>query len=263
MTDPRTFKLTSPSMEGDDVRGWQEELVARFKRWNIDYPLNATGRYGQATRAAERSFLRAWGVLSADRALEHGMTPELRTILRHDRREPGDEQRFLSAERKAYRAALREKYDGGGVAMPVGRILADSNDWAGKAHDGIDLICLPNAPLYAIVRSKVVRAVNYGWWGAGAPVDPVLKARGDGIVIIQALVDAGPIKKGDCFGYGHAEGMRVKPGDVVEAGEWIANAGFANAWHPHWMRNTGTYAATIGRGDADPRPVLDYLRRNA
>lgn len=262
MGEPRTFKLETPHMRGNDIGAWQGELRERFEKWHIDYPLAIDDDYGQRTRAAERSFMRAWGIADTGAALEDGMDPELRTKLRNDRRTEDEDRRFQSEEIREYRDALREKYDGGGVAMPVAKIIADTNDWAGAAHDGIDLICPPESPLFAICRSKVVRAANSGWWGAGNP-GGALGARGDGIVIIQSLVDAGPIRKGDCFGYGHAEKMRVEAGEVVDAGEWIATSGFAVAWHPHWMRNTGGFPPSIGHGDKDPRPVLDYCRRNA
>jgi len=260
--DPRTFKMTTPHMEGGDVRAWQAWLVEKFDSWHVDYPLTVDGDYGQATRSATASMCRAWGIESAMDAMADGVTPRLRIKLRQDDRSPDEVACFRSVERTDYRRALREKHNGGGVAMPVAKIIADSNDWAGTAHDGIDLICPPESPLFAICRAKVVRAANSGWWGQGNP-GGALGARGDGIVIIQSLVDAGPIREGDCFGYGHAEKMRVEAGDTVSAGEWIATSGFAVAWHPHWMRNTGTFAPTMGRGDADPRPVLDYCRRNA
>lgn len=258
----RIFKLEAPHMAGDDVLAWQALLVERFRRWGIQYPLIEDGDYGQATRAATASFMRAWGVLKAGDVLEHGLTPEWRITIRHDKRSPDEQARFQSVERIDYRAALRARYDGGGVAMPVAKIIADSNGWS-AGHDAIDLICPPESPLFAIVRAKVTRANNDGWWGKSAPADPVLKARGDGIVIIQSLVTAGPIRKGDCFGYGHAEHMRVEVGDEVRAGQWIATSGFAVAWHPHWMLNRGSFPADIGRGDTDPRVVLDYCRRFA
>jgi murein DD-endopeptidase MepM/ murein hydrolase activator NlpD len=135
-------------------------------------------------------------------------------------------------------------------------ILADSWGWHPGVHDGIDLICPPNEPLYAICKATVVRADAAGWWGKGAPADPVLKAKGDGIIVIRSLVDAGPIRKGMNLCYGHAEGAVVKAGQTVEAGDHIGHAGFANAWHTHFMVNMRKDA--LGLGDRDPKPVVDY-----
>ena len=48
----------------------------------------------------------------------------------------------------------------------------------------------------------------------------------------------------------------MKPGQVVEAGEVIAHAGFANAWHVHFMVNGRSDAK--GVGDRDPMPYVEY-----
>ncbi len=80
----------------------------------------------------------------------------------------------------------------------------------------------------------------------------------DGIVIIRSLFDIGPIKKGMNLCYGHAEKPRVRVGQVVNAGDWICNAGLANAWHFHFMVNHRPDAR--GVGDRDPRPILKYAK---
>lgn len=156
------------------------------------------------------------------------------------------------------------------VAMPVETNLAtDTNGWTGpNGHDGIDLICPPNAPLHAICKSKVVRVSSAGWWGNNpqpSPGHPV--GDGDGIIILESLVDVGPIKKGMHFGYGHAEHAVVKEGDLVEAGDVVGKAGFARAWHSHWMVNliprrdaTPHYR---GVGDRDPLPILRWVKEHS
>jgi murein DD-endopeptidase MepM/ murein hydrolase activator NlpD len=144
------------------------------------------------------------------------------------------------------------------VSAPLAHILEDSWGWHPGVHDGIDLICPPSEPLLAICRATVIRADAAGWWGKGAPADPALKAKGDGIIVIRSLVDAGPIKKGMNLCYGHAEGAVVKAGQTVEPGQRIGHAGFANAWHCHFMVNSRNDA--LGLGDRDPRPVVDFAR---
>jgi hypothetical protein len=42
--------------------------------------------------------------------------------------------------------------------------LTSSGASAGKQHDGIDLICDADAPIFAICRAKVLRADPGGWW---------------------------------------------------------------------------------------------------
>ena len=56
--------------------------------------------------------------------------------------------------------------------------------------------------------------------------------------------------------YGHAEKPRVSVGDTVEAGQWICDAGLANAWHFHFMVNDNP--DTGGVGDRDPWPIVKY-----
>jgi murein DD-endopeptidase MepM/ murein hydrolase activator NlpD len=145
------------------------------------------------------------------------------------------------------------------VVMPMKHITEDSWGYHPPGHDGIDLICPPSEPLIAMCKAKVVRADASGWWGKGAPTDPVLKAKGDGIIIIRSLVDAGPLREGMNLCYGHAEGATVKAGQTVNPGDVIGRAGFANAWHVHFMVNDNP--DTRGVGDRDPKPILDYAKK--
>lgn len=261
----RTFKLESPHMKGDDIRSWQQELVERFDKWNIGYPLAPDGDYGQATRSATASFMRAWGVEDTGEALADGLTPWWRTKLRGDQRSEQEEINFKSAERVAYRSALRKRYDDLGVCYPVPNLISDDWGYHPPIHDGIDLICPANQPILAICNGIVVRADAAGWWGKGAPSDPNLKAKGDGIIIVESRVETGPFKSGLHFGYGHAEGAVVREGQRVTAGQHLGHAGFANAWHVHFMVNfelprEGLYR---GVGDRDPAPYLSYSRINS
>jgi murein DD-endopeptidase MepM/ murein hydrolase activator NlpD len=56
--------------------------------------------------------------------------------------------------------------------------------------------------------------------------------------------------------YGHAEGAVVKARDKVKAGDLLGHAGFANAWHVHFMVNGRTDQK--GVGDRDPAPYVDF-----
>lgn len=263
MTDvsDRTFKLTSPHMTGDDVGDWQDWLLRKFRFWGIDsYPLERDNDYGQATRAATASVCHGMGLSSATEAMKDGVTPELRIKLRNARLSP-DELATHKQREKDWLPDFRRRYtDGGKVAAPLAKILADSWGYHPPVHDGIDLICLPDAPLFAICDGEVIRADPGGWWGKGAKAaagHPV--SDGDGIIIIRSSVDAGPFKAGLNMCYGHAEAPVVKVGQKVTAGQRIGTAGFANAWHVHFMVNGRS--DNRGYGDRDPKPFVDYARQ--
>lgn len=267
MAEPRTYKMAEPLMRGEDIKRSQVEVRQEFAAMSIDYPLRADGVYGRSTRSAYASLCTAQGILH-HKAMAGGVTPELRSKLRdRDRLTAAERKRMDGAKTVAYRRRLRESFNGGGVSKPVARITQDSWGYtpatgpnAGATHDGIDVGTNPKAPLLAMVRSRVVRADNGGWWGK-APSGDVSK--GDGIVILECLENIGPFRPGYCIGYGHAEGMRVSPGEVVEAGEVIAQAGLAVVYHIHLMVNGGRYAKTQGRGDRDPRPFLNYAIKHS
>jgi murein DD-endopeptidase MepM/ murein hydrolase activator NlpD len=267
MSEPRTFKIDTPPMKGEDIKRSQLEVRKEFEGMGIPYPLKADGVYGKASRSAYATLCTAQGILHY-KAMADGVTPELRSKLRdRDKLTAAERKRMDGAKAVTYRRKLRESFEGGGVSKPVARITQDSWGFtprtgsnAGATHDGIDVGTNPKAPLLAMVRSRVVRADNDDWWGKAPSGNVKL---GDGIVILECLETVGPFKKGYCIGYGHAEGMRVKPGETVEAGEHIANAGLAVIYHIHLMVNGGKYAKTQGRGDRDPRPLLDYAVKHS
>jgi murein DD-endopeptidase MepM/ murein hydrolase activator NlpD len=146
------------------------------------------------------------------------------------------------------------------VAAPMKTVLEDSWGYHPPVHDGMDLICPPNEPIYAMTDGVVVRADAGGWWGKGAPADPKLKAKGDGIIVYRCTENAGPFKKGLNICYGHAENAKVKVGQKVVAGQPLGTAGLANAWHVHLMVNGRQ--DVLGLGDRDPRPFYDFARKN-
>lgn len=154
------------------------------------------------------------------------------------------------------------------VSMPVVTDMSkNTNGWTGPGgHDGIDLICAEDAPIRAMVKSRVVRVSPSGWWGNNpqpSPGHPI--SDGDGIIVLEVLDTVGPFKPGLHLGYGHAEHATVKEGQTVEAGQVIGKAGFARAPHVHFMINddppvNGKYR---GVGDRDPKPFLTYAKENS
>lgn len=261
MTDPRTFKLDTPHVRGDDVRAWQDFLLNRFDRWNIDYPLVADGDYGQATRAATASFMRAWGVESAMEAMKDGLTPWWRSKLRDDRRSDAEDAAFNSAERRAYRRALRDRFNTMDVCYPVPNLVTDDWGYHPGVHDGVDLVGAWKQPVLAICTGRIVRVDPSGWWGNNpqpSPGHPV--SEGDGIIILECSISSGPFRPGLHFGYGHTEPATVEEGEHVKAGQMIGHMGWARIAHVHFMVNDDAPVNDFyrGTGDRDPMPYLDY-----
>jgi murein DD-endopeptidase MepM/ murein hydrolase activator NlpD len=257
----RTFKVDSPLMEGDDVRAWQDFLHDAFRtRWGIEYPIEADGFYGVATRAATASFMRAWGVADTGDALENGLTAGWRSKLRRNDRTLEEETRSQSDEIKAYRRALEDRYERLHVCYPVNNLITDANGYSAW-HDGVDLITAWRGPALAICDGVIRRVSASGWWGnnpVATPGHPI--SDGDGIIVLECTVTAGPFRPGLKFGYGHTEGATVRPGDVVRAGDAIGRVGWARAPHVHFMVNDdapvdGFYR---GVGDRDPSPYLRF-----
>lgn len=261
----RIFKVESPHMRGDDVKAWEKELKELFSGIGIDAPIVADGVYGDIDRSYVKSFCHAIG-LDASAFLVHGVTPNLRTWLRHWKNSQSANEARLMEERVDWRRKLRDRYaklhdaNQGETSVFLKKLLQDSWGYHPGVHDGIDLISLPDVPIYAPVRAKVIDVRSGGWWGLGRPSNPALAAKGDGIVQLEVLETVGPFKKGYHIGLGHAEKARVTVGQVVDAGDWVANTGFANAWHIHLMYNTGD--TTKGIGNVDPRAIVEYSKKH-
>jgi murein DD-endopeptidase MepM/ murein hydrolase activator NlpD len=256
MVKKRTFVLKKPLMKGNDVKAFQETIKREFKHLKIDCPIVADGIYGHHTRTYAAALLKARAIPRTTMYKE-GVTYELRQKI-HDRKMTvGQRRNFHGKTAVAYRKELREQWRPKKVHAPVSRILADSWGYHPGVHDGIDVICPPNAACFAMVKSKVIDVRAGGWWGK-APSGQVSK--GDGIVQLEVLESVGPFKKGMHIGYGHCEHARVRVGQVVQAGETIALAGLAVAWHIHLMVNNGK--TSKGVGTQDPRPLLNYAVKN-
>lgn len=259
MPESRTFKIQDHLMRGDDIRAFQEDLIVTALRWNVHLPLRTDGIYGLQTRSFAKMIL--FGSGFTHEQIDDGITPWLRTLLRNPE-ERSDEmnERRNGRWRTGFRDNLRKKFeaDDPDVAAPIGKITTMSWGWHPGVHDGIDLICGPRAPIYAICDGEVIDVRSGGWWGK-APSGNV--ALGDGIIQIRCLVDDGPFKRGIHIGYGHAEGADVRVGQRVKAGQRLGEAGLANAWHIHLMANHG--GTVKGIGEFDPEPLVRYAIRNS
>lgn len=251
----RTLKVTDPRMTGDEIRGWQDTLNRQMRTWQIDHRITADGDYGVQTRDLTATVMFGLGLDPAHMA--QGLTPELRIKIRN--KDLSVKERALFTARAAWRAKLRKRYEHAVVASPLSKILSSSWGFHPPVHDGVDLICPPNAAGFAICTGTILRADGGGWWGKGAP-SAAVAARGDGVVVLRCEVDVGPFRKGLRFCYGHAEHPSVKVGDHVGAGELLCRAGLANAWHFHFMVNARD--DDRGLGDRDPMPFVNYALRH-
>lgn len=252
-------------MKGSDVARWQHDVKDLFRQMAIVCPIVPDGDYGVATRSYTAALVHANG-MSAGVQMKHGVTPELRRLLRRAPKSLTDGQRArrASQDRKLYRAKLRKQYanvHGGLVHSPTTVIVQDSWGYHPGVHDGLDVITPPDPVIFAMCKAKAIDVRSKGWWALGAPKDPKLKAKGDGIIQLEVLENVGPFKRGMHIGYGHAEKAQVHEGDTVRAGQAIGHAGFANAWHIHLMFNTGD--TMRGVGNLNPRPFLDYARKHS
>jgi murein DD-endopeptidase MepM/ murein hydrolase activator NlpD len=257
MPEGRTFTITQPLLQGGDVKQWQEILNAQFDEWRVEFRIPVNGEYDKVTHDASHKVLYGLGIKPA--AMKQGVTGEHRKKIR-DKSLTATEKE-TRRKRLGWRQFQRRKYADGGVCSPVSKIITDANGFTGAAqedHDGVDLICPENAPIFAICRAKVIDVRAKGWWGATQNSAGHALSDGDGIIQLEGLAESGPFHKGMHFGYGHAENAIVKEGDIFEAGTQIGNAGFANAWHVHFMVNDGS--TTKGIGDRDPKPFVDFAR---
>lgn len=258
MAVPRTFKLTAPRMQGDDVKAWQQILNKQFDNWGVNFHVKVDGDYAVPTRDATATVLHGLGIKRVEMA--EGVTPELRIKVRDKKLSPAERVRRVM--RRLWRRRLRDKHVAGGVAPPLAKIISSSWGWQGSGHDGVDLTCPKDSPIFALCDAKVIDVRASGWWKAApsaSPGHPI--SDGDGIIQIECLVDVGPFRKGMHFGYGHSEHAVVKVGDRVKAGQRIGTAGFARGWHVHFMVNSGN--TTKGVGDRDPMPYVNYAIKHA
>lgn len=279
----RKLVVTDPPMAGPDVKSLQLAIKRRLKARGLadDVPI---GKHGQFTQSTWFAFAEVgyWLGLREDTYLATEMGRGVCSVgaqrVVRDPESRTDEQKARAKERSAkaedgphlYPRLVRPKASaarvpaggGGGsaVAAPLAKILGDTWGWHGAAHDGVDLICEADATLYAICDAVVVDVRSQGWWGKGARASGGhAVSEGDGIIQLECTTDVGPFQKGLHFAYGHAESAVVEVGQQVRAGQKIGHAGFANAWHVHFMVNGGGHLRGIG--DRDPLPFVQYAIR--
>lgn len=249
---PRTLKVDAPPMRGEDVKNWQHEVKDQFSNMSIDCPIVDDGIWGISSRGFTASLCHTLG-MDAGKVMKDGVTPELRTRIRH--RDLTIVEKDEMSNRVEYRRALRKRWNDAFIRVhrPMAVVITDDWGYHPGVHDGIDVQTHPNAPLFAMVKCRIIDARSGGWWGKN-PSGEV--AKGDGIVQMEVLETVGPFKQGHHIGYGHCEHATVDVGDTVTAGDMVARCGKAVTWHIHLMMNRGE--TDRGTGSYDPRACLDY-----
>lgn len=134
-----TYRIQRPLLTGAGIRAFQGVLNGRYEGWGIHRRIAENGVYGPETREAAQQIALGFGLLKSD--YEHGITPQLRVLLRHpERRSALQRKRFQSAERKRYRAALRKRYAAQNVRHAGPQTNGDGNgsalDRTGTATGG-------------------------------------------------------------------------------------------------------------------------------
>lgn len=212
MTKPRTFKLTSPPMQGDDIAILQKTINTQFKRWGINHTIAIDGTYGTHTRYALSTILFGLGIAGSE--LHDGATPQLRVKVRHRALNPAERIRYT--RRAGWRASLRRRYTGGGqdvalkwAASQIGVKEHPPGSNHGPGIDAWQKLCgISGAPWCGAF-------VNRALISAGFPTQPWLrycpsteaKAKaGEGGWSWHPLTNA---HKGDLILYGTREAVHV------------------------------------------------------
>ncbi len=144
-----------------------------------------------------------------------------------------------------------------------------TNDWGAPrpqgSHEGIDIYAPEGTPVYSITDGTVVSAEETdeaGW-----------NTLGGYTVNVRAEHGVGPVERGDAFYYAHLrQPSPLEPGDSVEAGDKIGEAGVTGggppvtreAGPPHL--HLGWYVSEQNQqaesGARNPYPLLERLVRN-
>lgn len=143
--------------------------------------------------------------------------------------------------------APRPTRGNGQMGYPVDPDVPETSGFGprwGSFHDGLDFGGPIGTPIYSVADGVVKQsgpASGYGNW-----------------IIIEHEIDGEIVDS--LYGHMRADGLHVKAGDEVEAGQHIADMaseGFSTGSHLHFGVYPGGWAAGAG---VDPKPWLDRLR---
>jgi hypothetical protein len=105
---PRKLRVTSPLMEGSDVKWFQRVINKRYADWKVDKRIEVDGRYGSGTRKAAADV--AFGLGIARSAYAKGFSPALRRLMA-DPSKRTERQKERARKRAAFRKELRRGPD--------------------------------------------------------------------------------------------------------------------------------------------------------
>ena len=235
--EPKVYKLTAQPMSGTDIKAFQADLNDRMQRWGIDLRIEEDGVYGPATRTMARRVLRGLGVVPA--AYEHGITPELRSLIRNPARRTSQQLTRARANR-AWLRALRKRYTvggGGSGRYPLGKrgkLIGTPHagthtlgNW--QSDNAVDIGVPVGTTMLALDSGKVIK-VRHHPQGAGRFAGDQITIQGD---------------HGNAFFYGHGV-AQVKEGQRVHRGQVIGTSGSAN----------GVAHLHLGVRKGDPRQLI-------
>ncbi|HET8758546.1 MAG TPA: CHAP domain-containing protein, partial [Solirubrobacteraceae bacterium] len=115
-TPAATLKLTTPLMKGRGIAALQRAVNRQMAAWKVDQRIKVDGEYGTETRDAVRRV--AYGLGLSTKAVDHGVTPELRERICDPKRRTAAERERARARRPWLRR-LRRRYDGHGPAAAI------------------------------------------------------------------------------------------------------------------------------------------------
>lgn len=115
MAKSRTLRLTSPLMNGADVRQLQYDINAQYERWGVAHKLKVDGAYGPHTRDELETILYGLGI--AQNEIDRGVTPYLRVKVRRRLLNPAERLRYR--QRADWRKRLVKRYKGEGPAAAI------------------------------------------------------------------------------------------------------------------------------------------------
>jgi tellurite resistance protein len=105
---PRTLRVTSPLMEGSDVKGFQRVINKRYADWKVDKRIDVDGKYGSDTRKAAAEV--AFGLGIARSAFAKGFRPALRRLMAEPSKRT-ERQKERARKRASFRRELRRGPD--------------------------------------------------------------------------------------------------------------------------------------------------------
>jgi murein DD-endopeptidase MepM/ murein hydrolase activator NlpD len=244
---PRTLKLTKPQMAGDDVRAFQKALNARFDAWGIHIHVDEDGDYGQQTRHAAHQVAMGLGLRTAD--YEHGITPEVRSLIRTPSRRTHDQLERAKGQR-GYLAKLRKRHARDGhVGAPAAGSPSASYPLSRRGR----LIGTPHAGTHTLGNWQSDNAVDLGVANGTKMIalddGVVVKVRHHPMNVGRFAGDQITVRgdHGNSYFYAHGASS-VKPGERVRRGQSVGTTGSANGVpHLHFSVQHGDPRQIIGQ----------------